>query len=64
MSRYLEEAAAVLRRAAKNNERYSDHDRDIEIARGFSVLAAIDKGLLPAELTETALDALRKAGGR
>ncbi|MDI6413156.1 hypothetical protein QLX52_30580 [Streptomyces albus] len=64
MSRYLEEAAAVLRRAASRNERYSDHDRDIEITRGFSVLAAIDKGLLPAEVTETVLDTLRNGGAR
>lgn len=67
MSLYLEEAAAQLRKAAEENEHNrfgADQGRRMKIAREFEVLAAIDKGLLPAELTETVLDAIRKAGGR
>ncbi|MGY1439504.1 hypothetical protein [Streptomyces reniochalinae] len=75
MSRYLEEAADLLRKSADANEYYrcpltgrTDEHRKTEgrerIAREFAALAAIDKGLLPAELTETVLDAIRKAGGR
>lgn len=65
MSRYLEEAAALLRKAAEANEKnLSPHARRVELAREFGVLAAIDKGLLPAELTETVIDAIGKAGGR
>ncbi|GAA2629808.1 hypothetical protein [Streptomyces axinellae] len=78
MSHYLEDAAALLRKSAETNEkcywgadrgRLAGDDRRLmegreRIARQFAVLAAIDKGLLPAELTETVLDAIRKAGGR
>ncbi|WP_030888325.1 hypothetical protein [Streptomyces sp. NRRL S-1868] len=70
MSRYLEEAAALLRKSADTNEKkYAAYDSFLmegreRIAKQFAVLAAIDRGLLPAELTETVLDALRKAGGR
>lgn len=69
MSRYLEEAAEQLRKAttqyeqncttsalakqelAKNRER---------IAKGFATLAAIDKGLLPADITEDVLRAITR----
>lgn len=67
MSLYLEEAAALLRKSADTNEKrnadYGDGLMQVRerIARQFAVLAAIDRGLLPAELTETVLDALRKA---
>lgn len=78
MSRYLEEAAGLLRKSAETNEkqywgadrgRAAGNDRLLNegrerIAKQFAMLAAIDKGLLPAELTETVLDAIRKAGGR
>lgn len=67
MSLYLEEAADLLRKSADTNEKrnadYGDGLMQVRerIARQFAVLAAIDRGLLPAELTETVLDALRKA---
>lgn len=55
MSRYLEEAARVLRKA---EETVIGHDRRMDIAKGFSTLAAIDKGLLPAEITEDVIRAI------
>lgn len=73
MSRYLEEAAQLLRKAAADHERACQkHDFSSasanagreRIAREFAVLAAIDKGLLPAELTETVLEQIRKEVGR
>lgn len=59
MSDYLEEAAALLRKVAMDNEKtlnqagYARLRSEINegrerIAKGFAVLAAIDKGLLPA----------------
>jgi len=64
MSRYLEEAAALLRKSAETNER--EHARypvnlgagRERIAREFAALAAIDKGLLPAEITADILRAI------
>lgn len=64
MSRYLEEAANLLRKAAETNER--DHAKwpaslaegRERIAREFATLAAIDKGLLPAEITTDILRAI------
>ncbi|MCX4871098.1 MULTISPECIES: hypothetical protein [unclassified Streptomyces] len=50
MSRYLEEAAAVLRKADQDNSTYFQHEKAMDVARGFSMLAAVDKGLLPVEL--------------
>lgn len=67
MSRYLEEAAVLLRKSAETNERKNaEYARGLmegreRIAKQFAVLAAIDKGMLPAELTETVLDAIRRA---
>jgi hypothetical protein len=70
MSRYLEEAAELLRKAAATHEQYYadlSHIRGIEkdlmegrerIAREFATLAAIDKGLLPAEITQDVIAAL------
>lgn len=68
MSRYLEEAATILRNASAANEeviaRYGDHKsyaaKRIEIAREFATLAAIDKGLLPADITRDVLDNLTR----
>jgi hypothetical protein len=57
MSQYLEEAAALLRAAAKENETYNvrypdtarvNRERE-RISRGFALLAAIENGILPAE---------------
>lgn len=70
MSRYLEEAAEQVRRAAKDTDaacaRYPINDtyqqRRIECARAFALLAAIDKGLLPQEMAESAYGQLSKAG--
>lgn len=55
MSQYLEEAAALLRKSAETNERencFSDAaNRGRErIAMKFAQLAAIERGLLPAEM--------------
>jgi hypothetical protein len=67
VSRYLEEAAELLRKASKVNEednadypslRIEGHER---IAREFAVLAAIDKGLLPVEITQDVIDVLVRA---
>lgn len=66
MTRYLEEAAELLRKAAKETEaaaarsslpsHYND-DR-LAVAREFALLAAIDKGLLPVEITQDAIRAI------
>ncbi|MFD5795626.1 hypothetical protein ACFWIO_19210 [Streptomyces diastatochromogenes] len=67
MSRYLEEAASLLRKSAQANEQRNlayplrlEEGRE-RIAREFATLAAIDKGLLPAEITE---DVIRAIVGR
>lgn len=63
MSRYLEEAADLLRKSAAATDRCygskasGNGERD-RIARGFATLAAIDKGLLPAEITQDVIAAL------
>ena len=66
MSRYLEEAAALLRKASAEHERnYADgsfvnnaNEGRERIAREVAALAAIDKGLLPAEITQDVIRAL------
>ncbi|MFJ3950279.1 hypothetical protein ACIPXV_09440 [Streptomyces libani] len=66
MSRYLEEAAALLRNAVKVVEKkasqaqYGDpyNDERMVVAREFATLAAIDKGLLPAEMVQDVLRAI------
>jgi hypothetical protein len=66
MSRYLEEAANLLRKsAAATEQRYAGsqfpevgNESRERIARGFATLAAIDKGLLPAEITQDVIAAL------
>lgn len=64
MSRYLEEAAALLRKAANDVEeraaksRCSYNDERMVVAEGFAMLAAIDKGLLPAEIVQDVLRAI------
>lgn len=64
MSRYLEEAAALLRKSAETNETknatYSTHlmaGRE-RIAQHFATLAAVDKGLLPADIVQDVLRAI------
>ncbi|MCY0931183.1 hypothetical protein OTB20_34380 [Streptomyces sp. H27-H1] len=70
MSRYLEEAAALLRKSVETNEREhakwpsSLTEGRERIAREFATLAAIDKGLLPAEITADILRAITEKGGR
>ena len=75
MSRYLEDAAALLRKAAETHEAYYaqlSHIRGIEadlnagrerIAQQYATLAAIDKGLLPAEMIADILRAMASTGG-
>ncbi|MGI5169851.1 hypothetical protein ACQEU3_46595 [Spirillospora sp. CA-253888] len=69
MSRYLEEAADLLRKAAATNERenarYADlrADRQVELAKQFAKLAAIDKGLLPREWVEQIVRQAAEARG-
>jgi hypothetical protein len=66
MSRYLEEAASLLRKASTEHERHyadglyvsSANEGRERIARGFAALAAIDKGLLPAEITQDVIAAV------
>lgn len=62
MSQYLEEAAAVLRDAVDANDRQPvpTHARRVEIAQQFATLAAIDKGLLPADMVRGALDTITR----
>lgn len=55
MSRYLEDAARVLRKVEENA---LSHDRRMDVANGFATLAAIDKGLLPAEIVGTVVEAI------
>jgi hypothetical protein len=64
MSRYLEEAAELLRKSAQANEkRNADYLSNLmegreRIARQFATLAAIDKGLMPAEITQDVIRAI------
>jgi len=64
MSRYLEEAAELLRKAAKTNEEDNEDYPSLlvegceRLAREFAILAAIDKGLLPIEITEDVIESL------
>ncbi|GGQ50101.1 hypothetical protein ACFFKE_11470 [Streptomyces mutabilis] len=55
---YLEEAAALLRKADKANdaERYPDRETTLRIAGQFVELAAVERGQLPASLVEAILD--------
>lgn len=63
MSRYLEEAAEQLRKAITDAEEtyssgYQMGEKRERIASGFAILAAIDKGLLPAEITQDVIRAV------
>lgn len=64
MSRYLEEAAALLRKSAQANEEVNATYKESlikgreRIAREFATLASIDKGLLSAEIVQDALAAI------
>ncbi|MFD5673691.1 hypothetical protein [Streptomyces sp. NPDC127040] len=70
MSRYLEEAAALLRKAAEANQKEnSSYPSSLakgceRIAREFAALAAIDKGLLPAEMVADVLRAIAEKEDR
>ncbi|NUR96317.1 MAG: hypothetical protein HOV67_13785 [Kribbellaceae bacterium] len=55
MSRYLEDAARVLRKA---EELAGSVEHRIGIANAFAALAAIEKGLLPASLVEVVVEAI------
>ncbi|MGI8309423.1 hypothetical protein [Saccharopolyspora hattusasensis] len=52
MSRYLEEAAALIRKAAEDDEHMCGGTTKVrlECAQRFAELAAIEKGLLPDRL--------------
>ena len=70
MSRYLEEAADQLRKAtAQYEQNCAENDypalaksalaeKRERIAKSFATLAAIDKGLLPAEVVDDVLRAI------
>ncbi|WP_438489544.1 hypothetical protein [Streptomyces sp. S186] len=64
MSRYLEEAADLLRKSAATNEKENaDYNNGLmkgreRVAREFATLAAIDKGLLPADVVQDVLRAI------
>jgi hypothetical protein len=72
MSFYLEEAAALLRKAAETNE--VDNRSDFRhqsliagrerIAMKFAQLAAIDRGVLPVEMAELILTQAREEASR
>jgi hypothetical protein len=70
MSRYLEEAAAQLRKATAEYEKNAaesslptlsrEHlaEKRERIAQSFATLAAIDNGLLPAEIAQDVVAAV------
>lgn len=70
MSRYLEEAAAQLRKATAEYEKNAAESglpspsrenlavKRERLAQGFATLAAIEKGLLPAEITRDVIEAI------
>jgi hypothetical protein len=62
MSSYLEDAARVLKAAetyAQQNLFHTDRDQALRsIASGYANLAAIDKGLLPTEITQDVIETL------
>ena len=53
VSRYLEEAAGVLRETARQ---YKSFDHQIQVARQFAELAAIESGQLPASIVDLVLN--------
>ncbi|MET9550549.1 hypothetical protein ABZY36_35390 [Streptomyces sp. NPDC006627] len=70
MSRYLEEAAALLRKSAETNEQHNSKEtyrRDAlmagreRIARGFATLAATEQGVLPADITHDVINNLTRS---
>ncbi|MFI1148690.1 hypothetical protein [Streptomyces sp. NPDC020817] len=69
MSRYLEEAARVLKAAEEHITRSPAGGKDKSqvlrsIAEGYANLAAIDKGLLPAEMVADVLRAIAEKAGQ
>lgn len=66
MSRYLEEAARVLKTAeAHADEKLFAEKKNralMDVASGFATLAAIDKGLMPAEMIADILRAMPTGG--
>lgn len=66
MSRYLEDAAEQLRKAAEAVDRqYANanlptaaNEYRERIANGFATLAAIERGLLPASVVEAVVEAI------
>lgn len=69
MSRFLNEAAEQLRKATSEYEQNFDSrtpglsreslaKKRERIAKAFAMLAAIDKGLLPVEITEDVIEAV------
>jgi uncharacterized phosphosugar-binding protein len=73
MSRYLEEAAELLRKAAETNERisrtYADGSGHLNtnrerIAMKFAQLAAIEAGLIPTEMIQDLLVAVARGESR
>jgi transposase-like protein len=73
MSRYLEEAAALLRKAAETNEKtckfYTDGSGALNsnrerIAMKFAQLGAIERGILPVEMAEQILAQARAEASR
>lgn len=75
MSRYLEEAAALLRKAAADNEMTATREgwprSDSEISEGrerialkFAQLAAIENGVMPVEMAQMILDQARSEAAR
>lgn len=65
MSSYLEDAARVLKAAetyAQKSLFHTDRDESLRgIASGYATLAAIDKGLLPTEITQDVIESLLRS---
>jgi hypothetical protein len=60
MTNYLEAAADILAKVVKNSATYT---LDVECARVYALLAAVDKGLMPEAVAEEIYGQLRSKGG-
>lgn len=69
MNQYLEEAAALLRKAAEDSEKANAHSSGLlaqgrmRIADKFAALGAIEAGVIPAALLRDLLDRIPEVGG-
>jgi hypothetical protein len=63
MSKYLEAAAALVKKGSDENEAKDDtswrENRRVEYAKLYALLAAVDKGLMPEAVAEEIYGQLR-----